>query len=220
VQAVADEQTDQCGLQSALLRPLSQVLAIGGNPVRLRRDPVPDDVLVPCLDAAAAAASGRRPRCELVVVRDPDVKHQLARIYRQGWGVYKRILQHRGTPVDERQWEADHFEEVPIVVVGCAQGRRPMFPAVGAARFYGAVLPAMQNLLLAGRAQGLAATLSSLPVWSLWQTRRTLQLPATITPVALATLGWPTAPLTAAEVAHGVSLAALDHHGRPFPAAR
>lgn len=217
---MADEQTDQCGLRSGLLRPLGDVLAIGGNPVKMRRDPVADDVLVPCLDAAAAAATGRRPRCELVVVRDPDVKHQLARIYRQGWGVYKRILARRGAPVEERQWEADHFEEVPVVVVGCAQGRRPMVLAVGAARFYGAVLPAMQNLLLAARAQGLAASLSSLPVWSLWQTRRTLQLPAAITPIALATLGWPSTALPAAELVHGIDLAALDHHGRPFPAVR
>jgi hypothetical protein len=91
---------------------------------------------------------------------------------------------------------------------------------VGAARFYSAVLPPMQNLLLAARAQGLAAALSSLPVWSLWQSRRTLQLPRAITPVALATLGWPVAPLAARPVPAGTARATLDRHGRPFPDAR
>lgn len=207
---------DQRG--AGLERPLADVLRIGGGPVRLRRDPVPDAVLRDCLDAAAAAIADHRARCELVVVVDPDVKHQLARIYRQGWGLYKRLLVRQGTPVDDRQWEADHFEEVPVVVVGCARGIRPLFPAVGAARFYGAVLPPMQNLLLAARSHGLAAGLSSLPVWSVWQSRRTLQLPGSFTPVALATLGWPLADLPVAAIGRGSRVAALDRHGRPFPA--
>ncbi len=203
-----------------LAQPLADVLTIAPGPVRLRLDAVPDDVLLACLDAAAAAVNGPQIRYELVVVTDPDVKHQLARIYRQGWGVYKRLLRRRGAPIDDRQWEADHFEEVPVVVVGCARGLRPLFPAVGAARFYSAVLPPMQNLLLAARAQGLAAALSSLPVWSVWQTRRTLQLPWTITPVALATIGWPVEPLPERTAPAQPAAVTLDRHGHPYPATR
>jgi nitroreductase len=206
--------------RTRLDQPLADVLTIAPGPVRLRLDAVPDDVLLACLDAAAAAVSAEQIRYELVVVTDPEVKHQLARIYRQGWGVYKRLLRRRGRPIDARQWEADHFEEVPVVVVGCARGLRPLFPAVGAARFYSAVLPPMQNLLLAARAQGLAAALSSLPVWSVWQTRRTLQLPWTITPVALATLGWPVAPLPERPASPHPTGVTLDRHGHPYPASR
>ena len=36
-----------------------------------------------------------------------------------------------------RQWEADHFEDVPVIIVACVRGRRPRFPAVNAAAFYG-----------------------------------------------------------------------------------
>jgi nitroreductase len=214
----ADGSAPRPGARLAL--PLADVLLIAPGPVRLRVDPVSDDVLLACLDAAAAAVSAEQIRYELVVVTDPEVKHQLARIYRQGWGVYKRLLRRRGMPIDARQWEADHFEEVPVVVVGCARGLRPLFPAVGAARFYSAVLPPMQNLLLAARAQGLAAALSSLPVWSVWQTRRTLQLPWTITPVALATLGWPVGPLPARAATPQPAAVTLDRHGHPYPATR
>lgn len=143
----------------------------------------------------------------------------MARIYRQGWGVYRRFVHLRGGSTDARQWEADHFEDVPAVVVGCARGVRPLFPAIGSARYYASVLPPMQNLLLAARALGLAASFSTLPVWSVWQARRTLDLPFTVTPVAVAVLGIPAEPLGPASHRPLRSFAALDHHGAAFPEA-
>jgi nitroreductase len=79
---------------------------------------------------------------------------------------------------DAVQWQADHFEEVPVVVVACLRGSRPRFPAVAVASWYGSVFPAVQNLLLAARALGLGAALTTLPVWSVAMARRTLGLPA------------------------------------------
>ncbi len=49
----------------------------------------------------------------------------------------------------------------------------------------------MQNLLLAARAIGLGATLTTLPLWSRTQARRTLALPNNVTPCAVVPLGWP-----------------------------
>ncbi|MDQ1458709.1 MAG: hypothetical protein QOI08_193, partial [Actinomycetota bacterium] len=89
---------------------------------RLRNDPIDDETVLALLDLAAHATTGRSQRCAFVVVRDPDVRHQLARTYRQGWSVYKRILRSRaGTDVllEDRQWESDHFEDVPVLIVAC-----------------------------------------------------------------------------------------------------
>ena len=97
-------------------------------------------------------------------MRDPAVKHQLARLNRQAWSVYRRIGARwaggdhgRGRIVAAVQWQADHFEEVPVVVVACRRGRPPMFgPPLLATTWYGSIYPAVQNLLLAARALGCA----------------------------------------------------------------
>jgi nitroreductase len=165
---------------------------------RLRHDPIDDDTLLAVLDLAARAPTSRPQRREFVVVRDPDVRHQLARSYRQGWSIYKRILRSRWSEdalLEDRQWESDHFEDVPVLVVTCLRGRRPIFPAIGAAAFYGAAFPAVQNLLLAAQARGLGASATTLPLWSVWEARRTLGLPRSVTPVSVVALGWPRDPV-------------------------
>ena len=161
---------------------------------RLHNDPIDDETVLALLDLAAHATTSRSQRCGFVVVRDPDVRHQLARTYRQGWSVYKRVLRSRaGTDVllEDRQWESDHFEDVPVLIVACLPGRRPLFPAIGAAAFYGTAFPAIQNLLLAAAARGLGASATTLPLWSVWEARRTLGLPRRVTPVSVVALGWP-----------------------------
>ncbi len=120
------------------------------------------------------------------MVRDPDVKHQLARLNRQAWSVYRRLGKRKARNDESArkiiaavQWQADHFEEIPVVVVACLHGRSPVFgPPVMATSFYGSAYPAVQNLLLAARGLGLGATLTTLPLWSTALARRTLGLPA------------------------------------------
>lgn len=192
-------------------------------PVRsFRADPVDDATLLSLLELAGHGAAGRRRRCEFVVVRDPDVRHQLARIYRQGWSIYKRVLRTRSSDdalLAARQWEADHFEDVPVLVVTCVRGRRPVFPAVDAASFYGSAFPAVQNLLLAAQAAGLGASVTTIAVWSSWEARRTLGLPRRVTPVAVVPIGWPRGHATAPPAAPIGNLVHLDRFGhQPFRA--
>ena len=49
----------------------------------------------------------------------------------------------------------------------------------------------MQNLLLAARAAGLGAALTTIPLWNLFAARRILGLPWGVTPCAVIPLGWP-----------------------------
>ncbi len=195
---------------------------------RLRTDPIDDDTVLSLLDLAARATSGRPQRCAFVVVRDPDVRHQLARTYRQGWSIYKRVLRSRWSDdalLEDRQWESDHFEDVPVLIVACMPGRRPLFPAIGAAAFYGGAFPAVQNLLLAAAARGLGASVTTLPLWSVWEARRTLGLPRRVTPVSVVALGWPrgTAPRRGSEAPSPLvgNVVHLDRWGhQPFRARR
>ncbi len=187
-------------LDTDFAMPLAEAMSTQRPIRRLRSDPVDDDIVLRCIELATRAPTGsNRQGWEFVVVRDPEVKHQLARLNRQAWSVYRRLGAKRarreesmGKIVDAVQWQADHFEEVPVVVVPCLHGRAPVFGSpVIAASYYGSIFPAVQNLLLAARAAGLGATLTTLPVWSVTLARRTLGLPGSISPVAVVPMGWP-----------------------------
>lgn len=210
------------GLQMPLVEAMTTQRAVR----RLLPDPVDDETVLAVLQLAVKApTSGNSQSWEFVVVRDPDVKHQLARLNRQAWSVARRgyARQGKGDPsarriADAVQWQADHFEEIPVVVVACLHGRSPVFgPPVLATSWYGSAYPAVQNLLLAARAVGLGATLTTLPLWSTALARRTLGLPAGVTPVAVVPMGWPKGkygPTTRKPVAEVVH---LDRYGnRPF----
>jgi nitroreductase len=189
---------------------------------RLLNDPIDDATVLSLVELAAHAAADRRRRVEFIVVRDPDVRHQLARTYRQGWSVYKRVLRtrsHDDAALEARQWESDHFEDVPVLVVACVYGRRPIFPAVGAAAFYACAFPAVQNLVLAAGARGLGASATTLPLWSAWEARRTLGLPRRVTPVAVIALGWPRGTGTPPRTPPVGNIVHLDRFGhQPFRA--
>jgi len=205
-----------------LSAPVAEVMRTQGPARRVRSGGEIDDATVlELLELASHASDGHR-RCEFVVVRDPEVKHQLARANRQGWSIYKRVLRsrsHADELLESRQWLADHFEDVPVIAVACVRGRRPLFPAIGASAFYGSAFPAVQNLLLAAHAAGLGAARTTLPLWSRWEAQRTLGLPRRVTPVAVVPIGWPRGTPEPARVPPVGNVTHLDRWGhQPYRA--
>jgi nitroreductase len=192
---------------------------------RLKPDPVDDAVVLHLIELALKAPSGSNAQnWEFVVVRDRAVKERLGRLNRLAWNLYGGLggWLYRGDPQMQRimkavQWQADHFADVPVVVVACVRGVIPVFPRVAASSVYGSIFPSVQNLLLAARAAGLGAALITLPLWSTWLARRALGLPWTVTPCAVIPLGWPQGrygPTTRRPVGEVVH---LDRWGnRPF----
>lgn len=190
---------------------------------RLKPDPVDDALVLRLIELALKAPTGSNAQnWEFIVVRDPEVKGKLARLNRQAWNLYggigRRMVQRSGDVrmgriLDAVQWQADHFEEIPVVVVACLRSVIPPWPPVAAASAYGSIFPSVQNLLLAARAAGLGAALITLPLWSKWLARRALGLPWTISPCAVIPLGWPAGrygPTTRRPVGEVVS---LDRYG-------
>ena len=214
-------------VKAGLAMPLAEAMETQRAVRRLRPDPVDDEIVKACLELAVRAPSGGNlQNWEFVVVRDPDVKHQLARLNRQAWSVFKRVYAVRARRdeqvrkgLEATQWGADHFEETPVVVVACLRGPRLWFPPLATTSYYGSIYPAVQNLLLTARSLGLGASLTTLPVWSSLMARRTLGLPWNVRPLAAVPLGWPrgrygpTTRRPVEEVTH------LDRYGNPaFPA--
>jgi nitroreductase len=190
---------------------------------RLKPDPVDNALVLKLIELALKAPTGSNAQnWEFIVVRDPAVKAKLGRLNRMAWNIYggigRRMVQRSGDQrmgkiLDAVQWQADHFEEIPVIVVACLRGVIPPWPPVAATSTYGSIYPSVQNLLLAARAAGLGAALITLPLWSKWLARRALGLPWTISPCAVIPLGWPKGrygPTTRRPVGEVVS---LDRYG-------
>ena len=146
---------------------------------RLRPDPVPDELLRKVLTAATWAPSGgNRQAWRFLVVRDPGLKRSLKDLYLPLWKRFAQAyaaMQAAASPETQARNArmlasadhlAEHFDEAPAIVVVCvhmpelaitdAGLDRP--PVVGGASIY----PAVQNLMLACRAVGLGAALTTL----------------------------------------------------------
>jgi nitroreductase len=171
-------------------------------------DPVDDDIVVRCIELALRAPTGSNGQTwEFVVVKDAAVKAAFAKKYRQAWRLYGGMAARTGKAKDPAmakvlgsvQWQVDHFEEIPVIVVPClrsealAAQRLPLGigPHIGQSSYYGSIYPSVQNLLLAARSMGLGASLITMPMWSLGFTRKTLGLPRSVTPICMVPLGWP-----------------------------
>ena len=163
-------------------------------------DPVDDDIVLRCIELALRAPTGSNGQnWEFVVVRDPAVKAEFARRYRQAWKLYGGLGQRvagkdpaMAKVLGAVAWQVDHFEEIPVLVVACLTGpQRFAPPAIAQSSHYGSIYPSVQNLLLAARSMGLGASLITLPLWSVTLARRTLGLPVNVQPVCMVPLGWP-----------------------------
>ena len=183
---------------------------------RLKDEPVDDALVLRLIELALKAPTGSNAQnWEFVVVKDAAVKARLARLNRVAFSLYGALG--RRVAGDEKtrkilaavQWQADHFEEIPVIVVACLKGFVPPWPPVAAASAYGSIFPSVQNLLLAARAAGLGAALITLPLWSKFLARRALGLPWNVSPCAVIPLGWPRGrygPTTRRAVEEVVSL--------------
>jgi nitroreductase len=179
--------------------PLEQAMMTQRAIRRLKPDPVDDALVLRLIELATKAPTGSNGQnWEFVVVRDGEAKATLGRANRQALAPYARLgrVVMRNNPqmlriLDAVEWQRDHWDEIPVIVVACLRGPRfPLWPMLEMG-FYGSIYPSVQNLLLAARAADLGATLITLPLWSVWRARRALGLPWNVTPCAVIPLGWP-----------------------------
>jgi nitroreductase len=215
--------------QPPLTMPIEEAMRTQRALRRLKPDPVDDALLLRLIELALKAPTSRNAQhWEFVLVKDRVVKARLARLYRMPWALYGR-LGRRFSASDPKmprilaavQWQVDHFEEIPVLVVACLRGLRPVWPPVAVTSYYGSIHPSVQNLLLAARAAGLGAALITLPLWSTWLARRALGLPWRVTPCAVVPLGWPRGrygPTTRRPVGDVVHLDRYGH--QPFKPAQ
>lgn len=166
-----------------------------------RPDPVPEDVLRRVLDAARwAPTGGNRQGVRFLVVRDAARRRALRDLYVPLWDQYaSRAAVKPGTPLPKLLQNADHMarhlDEVPVLIVVCAQTADLMatdrhldrVSLVAGASVY----PSVQNLLLAARTEGLGTALTTLLCAVEPKVKELLGIPGDVATAALIPMGYP-----------------------------
>jgi nitroreductase len=139
---------------------------------RLKPDPVPPDLIEQILRAGQAAPNGGNTQdWGFLVVKDPAIKAAVQVYYQRAYDEFTskfHAVHVEATPPGAerdkllRQGEAvayltEHFHEAPVWIVACLK----VEPRGAGAGSGASIYPAVQNMLLAARALGLGATLTS-----------------------------------------------------------
>ena len=175
---------------------------------RLRPDPIPSEVLECVLKAATWAPTGGNVQpWRAIVVLDAQKKAAMGEWYADRWKAYssQHVAMLEGAPEKARAASqrvlragdhlAEHFGETPAVIVFCfnpttmaitdSEQDRPS--VVGG----GSVYPAVQNLLLACRAEGLGCVLTTLLCQREPELRKLLEIPDPWYTAAAVPIGYP-----------------------------
>lgn len=165
--------------------------------VRKRLDltrPVPRELILECLEVAIQAPTGgNTQRWRWVVVDEPEKKAALADMYRAGWTPYlesqKQLRVQQGLEADTRvsdsaDYLADHFHEVPAMLIPCLLDRGD------GPGYWGSVLPAAWSFMLAARSRGLGTALTTIHLFKEREAAELLGIPDTVSQAALIPVGY------------------------------
>ena len=185
---------------------------------RLKPDPVPAALIAQILEAGTHAGSaGNAQNWAFIVVRDAEQRRKLGAIYRRASDISEVIYAARGRPahLTEAQYRTfmtagaylwDHMGEAPVLLVPCVKSNT--LPAAellpveirgryDALRDYqqlirgASIYPAVQNIILACRALGLATLITTNHLYYEAELKAVLGIPEDMFPCALMPIGWP-----------------------------
>jgi nitroreductase len=170
---------------------------------RLDQREVPEELLVKLVDAANQAPSGSNMQNgRWIIVRDKEVRQQLADLNRQAVEAYLAPLidnpgslphqseAKRKRMVDAVVWQKEHMHEVPALIIACMEFGQKVTSDM-AARGGGSIWPGVQNLLLAARALGLGGAPTTLALGNHKTVSEVLNLPETMAAYCLIPIGYP-----------------------------
>lgn len=186
-----DIDVESLGEEVPLLEGIRTTRAIR----RLKPDPVPPALIRKVCEAATFAPSGgNRQPWKFIAVTDPERRRWVADRYRPIFLDYIAPAVEKAKdpsfPEGRRKMQkvaihlAEHLHEVPVhlFVAGWTRRGQPQLQAL---------MPCIQNLLLACRAVGLGASLTTLHTAFGAECDRWLGLPEDCPTCALIPIGWP-----------------------------
>lgn len=185
---------------------------------RLKPDPVPDALIARVLEAGTRAGSaGNAQNWAFIVVRDAEQRRKLGAIYRRASDISEVVYAARGRPahLTEEQYRQfmttgahlwDHMGEAPVLLVPCVRTNTvppaETLPKDVQARYDqlrdyqrlirgASIYPAVQNIILACRALGLATLITTNHLYYEAELKAVLGIPEDMFPCALMPIGWP-----------------------------
>ena len=169
---------------------------------RLKPDPIPEETLKKIVEAGVHAPSGgNRQDWGFILVRDAELKRFIRDRYRDT----QKQLQARNPPPSDippaRQrvlrataYLSEHMHEAPVLLLACSVKEYPPWahnPRASTATVHGSIYPAVQNILLACRALGVGATLTTTHCFFEDELKQKLGVPDNMEISALLPLGYP-----------------------------
>lgn len=193
---------------------------------RLKPDPVPDELIAKILQAGICAPNGgNTQRWRFLVVKDREIKKAVQVHYKRAFDEiigprYASSAPPPGATAEgyHRQHTAveyltEHFHEAPVWIVACIEEGDAKPTRMSGASIY----PAVQNMLLAARALGLGATLTTRHLFFEKESEAALGLPPGVSSYAIIPIGWPMGkfgPVGRGDLSEFVY---LDRWGEPYP---
>lgn len=196
---------------------------------RFTDEPVTDDEILHCLQAAQQAPSGGNVQpWQYLVVTDADRRAEVGALYRAAYDRYERTLvstpQRFRTPEDEASWRrtfaasrhlADHLGDAAALVLFLLPiiewTPRDDEGAMDIGPLYASVYPAVQNFMLAARDLGIGTALTTVIRIHHDDLRRLLEVPEAMEVAALVPMGRPAGQF---GVARRKPVAAVTHWER------
>ncbi len=193
---------------------------------RLKPDPVPDALIRKILEAGICAPNGgNTQRWRFLVVKDPEIKRRVQPHYKRALdevigpryrtsapppGVTKEQYMRQHAAVE---YLTDHFHEAPVWIVACLdEGTATPTRGSGAS-----IYPAVQNMLLAARALGLGATLTTRHLLYEKETEAALGLPPGVHSYAILPIGYPMGRFGPVGRAPLADIVYQDRWGEAYP---
>jgi nitroreductase len=184
--------------ETASATDLFEIISTTRSMRRLKPDPVPNELIRRILEAGVCAPSGGdMQRWRFLVIRDPKVKEIVGALYKRAWNEQVGPRYRSGEPapamsrvgflrlLDAAEYLAAHIHEAPVWIVPCLEGGTPTRTSGSS------IYPAVQNMLLAARALGLGATLTTLYLQFEKEAEAAFGLPPNVHSYALLPIGYP-----------------------------
>src|ERR1044071_4578294 len=182
--------------QAPTTTDLFEIISTTRSMRRLKPDPVPAELIRKILEAGVCAPSGgNMQRWRFLVIQDAEIKRTVGAYYKRAWDEVVALRYRAGAPapgMDQARFQrllaaaeylAAHIHEAPVWIIPCLQGEAPTRTSGSS------IYPAVQNMLLAARALGLGATLTTLYLNFEKEAETALGLPADWHSYALMPIG-------------------------------
>lgn len=172
---------------------------------RLKPDPIPEATLKKIVDAGIRAPSGGNVQeWAFLLIRDPELKRFLRDYYWNTWQTLRAQSSLSSTeeipPAQIRMYNAvsdlaANLDQAPVILLACAQQEylpvSSLNKRAGKLAVYGSIFPAVQNILLACRALGIGATLTTIHSFFEDTLKQRLGIPESMEVAAMIPMGYP-----------------------------